>query len=30
MVNEAEADAMDADEVGHESVKVRRAAPAKK
>jgi F-type H+-transporting ATPase subunit alpha len=30
VVNEPEADAMDADEVGHESVKVRRAAPAKK
>jgi F-type H+/Na+-transporting ATPase subunit alpha len=30
LVNEAEAEAMDADEVGQESVKVRRAAPAKK
>jgi F-type H+/Na+-transporting ATPase subunit alpha len=30
VVNEAEAKAMDEDEVGHESVKVRRAAPVKK
>jgi len=30
LVNEAEADALNADELGHESVKVRRAAPAKK
>ncbi len=30
VVNEAGADALDADEVEHESVKVRRAAPAKK
>jgi F-type H+-transporting ATPase subunit alpha len=30
LVNEAEAAAMDADDVGQESVKVRRAAPAKK
>ncbi len=30
VVNEPEAEAMDESEVGHESVKVRRAAPAKK
>jgi F-type H+-transporting ATPase subunit alpha len=29
VVNEADADALDPDEVGHESVKVRRAAPKK-
>jgi F-type H+-transporting ATPase subunit alpha len=30
VVNEAQAEAMDAEDVEHESVKVRRAAPAKK